>query len=256
MEELERGEAEKQTAMDFWLPAVEAAGLRYPRTSIIEASRVGFKTVCQWYDGFCCEDDQKVEAMALWCKAVDAVTKAAVAMGFPCFIRTAYTSGKHDWDKTCYNDDLAKISTRLARLVEDTLLKDIDLGFFAVREFLPLRSSFHAFWGNMPVAREFRFFAEPDRIRHVQPYWPPGSIRNPSIEGWEPELEALSRLDDATREELSQAALRVVDALGGYWSVDFAQHENGDWYLIDMARGEVSFFWPGAWDGERFVEEG
>jgi len=70
----------------------------------------------------------------------------------------------------------------------------------------------------------------------------------------------LSLLDAATREELSTRATRVGEELfrmngayAGCWSIDFAQDVDGNWWLIDMARGEVSFRCPGRWDGETFI---
>lgn len=239
------------TALDHWLPAVEAAGVPFPQTVVIESSRVDMSIVCSWYDSFCLETDHETR-LEQWKRVVAETRQVASEIGLPCFIRTAHTSGKHDWERTCYNDDLDKIGHRLSMLVEDTLLKDLSLGFFVVREFLPLKAFFHAFWGKMPVAREFRFFAEPGKVYHVQPYWPPYTIKRPSIEDWEEKLAELSRLDDATREELSTMALRVVEKLGHRWSVDFAQHEDGRWFLIDMAHADISFVWPGEWDGERF----
>ena len=43
---------------------------------------------------------------------------------------------------------------------------------------------------------------------------------------------------------LSSARADIVNMLiPGPWSVDFAQHSNGDWYFIDAARAQKSFHW-------------
>jgi len=42
---------------------------------------------------------------------------------------------------------------------------------FMVREFLDLDASFKAF-GGLPIAREWRIFASPEKVICYHPYWP------------------------------------------------------------------------------------
>lgn len=93
----------------------------------------------------------------------------------------------------------------------------------------------------MPVASERRYFINKGQIQCHHPYWILDSIHDPSVDNWR---ELLTELNEETPEEvklLSKYALSVAEILEGYWSVDFALSNKGEWYLIDMAKGEDSF---------------
>ena len=42
-------------------------------------------------------------------------------------------------------------------------------------------------------------------------------------------------------EDIKHQLLEVCKVFDDYWSVDFAKSLDGTWYMIDMARGEVSY---------------
>lgn len=42
-------------------------------------------------------------------------------------------------------------------------------------------------------------------------------------------------------DQLTNKAEQVADEFDGYWSIDFAETTDGDWYAIDMAAGIASW---------------
>ena len=210
-----------------WFPAVEESGVPHPRTEIIPVGD-------EIRD---CLDDAPVPGML-----IEAIIAAGDKFGWPIFLRTGQTSGKHDWKDTCFVAGPDDVITHVYNLVEDCALKDLDIESFVVREFLSLKAEFTAFFGEMPVAREFRLFIKAGELEHIQFYWPAESIEKPSCEDWLPRLQRMAVITDAEKKLIVDRAVDVCRLLGPEsWSVDFAQGNNDEWYLIDMARGEVSF---------------
>lgn len=227
-----RNECEEQTSMRWWYPRILGAGLpvKMPRTVLIDAD---------YGDLLSALDDIRPTSLR---SLVRRIRKAGQVLGWPLFLRTDLTSGKHSWIRTCSCPSWQVVARHVFALVEDTALKDIHLHAFAARELLPLRYEFHAFDG-LPIAREFRFFVKNGLLDHVQPYWPPQVIQTPSRKDWARCLGEMSRIEDDELVHLSKLAELAGGVLGSYWSVDFAQHQDGSWYLIDMARGEISYRW-------------
>lgn len=231
-------ELEKQSSMFYWFPKIATLGngIRVPKTVMIQTD---FSAMLAMIMEGRPEDLPTVE------RTVEDVRVAANLLGWPVFLRTDQLSDKHSWRRTCYCPDLETLSHHMGNLTESSyMLLDMQTQStgFAVREFLRLKSSFTAFEG-MPVAREFRFFVEGDKVIHWQPYWPPDSIREPSATDWR---ELLAEMNEITAPEfavLEAQSVTVGRAIPGQWSVDFAQDVDGKWWLIDMARGEVSFKW-------------
>ena len=165
---------------------------------------------------------------------------------YPFFVRTDFASAKHDWEDTCFIENEKKLPNNIYQIIIENLLADlIGLPFEALvfREYIPLEAGFKAFHGNMPIAKERRYFINNKKIQCHHPYWPKDSIRIPSNENWE---EILNSQNNETTEEielLSKYSLMVAERFEGYWSVDFARGQDRKWYLIDMAEGEHSFHW-------------
>lgn len=90
---------------------------------------------------------------------------------------------------------------------------------------------------------ERRYFIRDGQVTEHYPYWPAMAIteNNPDHVNWQ---ELLAELNDEPKseiEELTKQAQIIASTLPGYWSVDFAQHVDGRWFLIDMALGERSW---------------
>jgi len=118
---------------------------------------------------------------------------------------------------------------------------------FMVREFLDLDAKFTAF-GGLPVAREWRFFVDKCQVFCYHPYWPIAALEDKvkDCEDWKNVLASdfhLMRPGDLW--SLSIMSIHLAEKLGGRWSVDFAMDRTGKWWLIDCARMEDSWHWPG-----------
>jgi ATP-grasp domain-containing protein len=174
-------------------------------------------------------------------------------LGLPAFLRTGHGSGKHHWTKTCFMEHTSGLPQRIRELVEWSHVVNplgLPTNVWAVREMIPTYPLFSmAAWEGFPVTREFRFFVFDGEIVHVQPYWPPAAIEEPLLNGqptpenWREKLGRASHLEEREFEELVELARRASVAVPGYWSVDFLQARDREWWLTDMAFGEESFRW-------------
>ena len=165
---------------------------------------------------------------------------------YPFFIRTDFSSAKHSWENSCFIESKEKLSKNIFEIIIQNILADmIGLPFRALilREYIPLEAGFKAFDGNMPVAKERRYFIKDGLIQCHHPYWPKDSIRTPNNEDWENILEKQNIETKKEIDLLSKYCLLVASIFEGYWSVDFAYGQDKKWYLIDMAEGSHSFHW-------------
>lgn len=221
----------------FWFPKVEAAGLRVPRTVIVQTEA----------DLSLLLDGETPDGFARF--AVD-LEDAAREIGYPCFLRTGHGSGKHEWDRTCNVRHFNDLIPHVAALVEWSHLVDLmglPTNVWAVREMIPTAPLFTcAGYRGFPVTREFRMFVRDGKVEHTQPYWPPDAVANgrPDVDDWADRLERASRATTAEYAGMMWTALAAAEAAGGgYWSVDLLQDDAGEWWLTDMAEGARSFRW-------------
>ncbi|MGB9848917.1 MAG: ATP-grasp domain-containing protein [Moorellaceae bacterium] len=227
-----RGKYEAESRLTRWWPKVEAIDVPKPETIILPFPARDILSVAEPEWG---GDPRKI---------LDAVARAADTLGYPVFLRTDLVSGKHGWKNSCYVATRESLPRCLFGVVEANLLADVVPEALVVRRYIPLVSAFTAFYGDMPVAKERRYFVENGRVLCHHPYWPEDAIRFPGgrePEGWR---ERLAEINEETSEEvelLGGYAARLAAALDGFWSVDFALGRDGVWYFIDAARGEISW---------------
>jgi hypothetical protein len=174
--------------------------------------------------------------------------KACKSVGYPCFLRTGLTSGKHWWEDTCYIQEKNDIHAHITTLVEFSLSADI-LGLphnvWVVRELLPTSPLMHVY-RNMPVVKEFRFFVEDEKIKCFHPYWPHEALmiglKVPDT-NFDKKYNLLCQLSRKEYEDIANLASISGAAIGGSWSVDIMKSKSG-WYVIDMAEAKSSWHWP------------
>ena len=178
---------------------------------------------------------------------VDKVKAVCDRMGYPCFLRTDLASGKHDWKDSCFIDGKSDLRKHIFEVVSFNLCADImglDFKALAVREFIPMDSRFTAFYGDMPVNPERRYFIKDGKVLCHHPYWIEEAIEDskpPSIPNWR---DIAKELNTETEEEiklLTGYAKMVAKQFEGFWSVDFCKAKDGRWILIDMASGDKSW---------------
>lgn len=226
--------------LSYWWPRLQASGVPVPRTLIVE-TEINLLAVL---------DGNVVPGFADF---IEQLQRAAAEMGYPCFLRTGYGSGKHQWPETCYVALSDSMANHVARLVEWSHTVDL-LGLptnvWAVRELLPTSPWFYAF-RNMPICRERRYFFQDGQVVCHHPYWPAeaieASISPAGNYGWRSMLDTLNQ-EPADEVAMLAAMTETVAAAfadtGVGWSLDWLETAQG-WYAIDMAPAEVSWHWPG-----------
>lgn len=227
----------------------------YPKTKDIYPTP---KTILVPYEHSRCvslmekEQDEDASNVTHWNATVSAVGDAAQEIGYPVFIRTDLASAKHSGPPAYKANSAADIVAVFAATVEDSEMKLWTARppqAIMVREFLHLHHMFTAFRG-LPIAREWRFFADSRHVICAHPYWPAGALEgHVATKRWREQLKQISELP-GNYSELCAKAMEAAAACGDdAWSVDFALDRDGKWWLIDMARMEDSWHWPGCPNG-------
>lgn len=231
-----RGKDDKNR-LGYWFPRIEAAGLPVPKTKIIPATDEQCETLCNMLGGAVTETAQLTAL-------IDKIKLAGDELGWPCFLRTDFTSAKHSWKKTCFlpnSDNIRKHVYRIAEFSENADFFGLPYDVWVVREALKTRPLFYAFQGIMPIVREFRFFMRDGKREHVQPYWPPASIDRPDDEKWREKLNTASRPSDEELLHLTALSQKANEAVPGFWSIDWLETVDRGWVLTDMAEGVHSY---------------
>lgn len=234
--------AENRNSMLIWWPKIRDLGIPTPKTEFIPIAR---EEVYGVFDGGPITPSIR--------KSLEQIREAADKFGYPVFVRSDLSSGKHSWKSTCfvqYPDNIESNVINLCGEHELWTLLGLNYKAIAVREFLELDAAFTAFSGDMPINREFRYFIRDGKIvcRHF--YWPEEAFnshpaRMAGTADWKERLLVLSQIGPEESQLLDSYALRVGEVMPEFWSVDFAKGKNGVWYLIDMAVGENSYHWTG-----------
>ena len=224
-----------RNCLSFWFPRIRDAGIPVPKTTIVRTDL----QLSYLLDG---ETPEGFEGF------LDEIGKACDEIGYPLFLRTGHTSGKHRWSDTCFLKNKESIPSHIANLVEFSALADfigLDDSVWCIREFLETNPiGFCPDYGGMPVNREFRFFVDDGKILCRHSYWPLKALNQGGLSGdfpfgW---YEEFCKLPEGS--ELDDIAKKAGIACGGRWSVDILETAKG-WYLTDMAEADRSFHWDG-----------
>ncbi len=254
-----------KTCLSYWFPKIKAAGAPVPKTTIIDFGHEQSRELLKIFD---------VQSPPELVTLTALIRAAADEVGYPCFLRTGQTSGKHGWKDNCFLADPLLIPQHIAGLVEFSEICDfmgLPFNVWVVRELLKTRLLFRAFHGEMPIVREFRVFVQGAEVACLHPYWPEGCFelfrgsdewpegvgRNCHVDEekyplWRVNLEAMNTLDHKEMFELTALAEKCGGACGGDWSVDILQDENGKWWVTDMAEANISYHWPGCVNEKKF----
>lgn len=233
--------------LSYWFPKLLSADLPVPRTEIVRAD-------CQLLDLL----DGKMPAGFLDFR--DKLLTACDKIGWPCFLRTGLTSGKHRWRDTCYLETVDDIESHIAALVEFSAMADfigLPCDVWAVRETLPTMPLFHAF-RDMPICREFRcFVGAAGEVYCIHPYWPREALEEGLRElfkNWPADYNLLCTMYGQEEHMIRRLASAAGKAIGnGWWSVDVLYTEFG-WYVTDCAVAAQSFHWPGCEKAKEMAE--
>jgi len=214
----------------YWFPKIVNLGIPVPRTEIV---KVPYRVLLKFMD--------KPEVLEPYVAEIEMKAKR---IGFPLFLRTDQASGKHGWKDSCYVPNEEELFTHIYNVVEFNFMADVTglpCEALVLREFIELDWKFKAFWGEMPVARERRYFVRDGKVLCHHPYWIEDAIEKPNKENWRELLKELNTETDEEIKLLSTYAKKVSSVMDGYWSIDFAHTRDGRWILIDMALGDRSW---------------
>lgn len=233
--------AEYTTNLLYWYPVLQELQIPTPETKIVLATDQVI--------------EELVRASGDGAPMTEVVTpffttlkKCAEDLGFPCFLRSGYTSAKHDWENTCLINSADDIVKHVLQICLFSLTVGIiDLSTWVVRKMLPVVSCGNVErYGKMPIVKEFRVFAYNGKFICIHPYWPYETLADEfgapvmTQKAW----SVLSDFNRADYEAMVGMAMRVSEALPEHpWSIDFIKTKNG-WYLTDMARESRSYHWP------------
>jgi len=219
--------------MLFWYKKIENLPIPKPKTVLIPID-------WKW--------SEDGEAPRITSDSYEKVKNEAKKFQFPIFIRGSHGSGKHDWVNTCFVKNIDDLKSHINGIIYWSITCDVFGGIpceaIAIREYIPMKNLFTAFYGEMPVNPEIRFFIKDGKVLCWHWYWVEEAINNPSVSNWKEIIEKTKK-DISGNEilKLNNYARKIAEVFkdDGFWSVDFCQSKNGEWILIDMGEGEKSW---------------
>lgn len=218
-----------------WYPKIKDLPIPQPKTEIIILSDDELKSL----------REGKVSP-----SIVNKIKIIGDKLGYPLFIRTDLASNKFEWDRSCFVSSTTDIARNIGVIVEFNLSVDVmqELNFrvLVVREYIPMDSKYTAFYGNMPVCPERRYFLESEGdgtgiVTCHHPYWIEEAVVNPSVPNWKELSKEMNKETEAEVDLLADYCGLLMGVIKGYWSVDFCRAKDGRWILIDMAQGGRSW---------------
>lgn len=231
--------------ISYWLPLIEKIGLPVPRTLLIAMTPDAQRVIWTSEDG----EEPDCEALAEWNAFIARLRSACETLGSPVFLRAGETSAKHSWKDSCFVTDFDTIPSHvftIAKYCEMASALGLPYDVWAVREYLSGESyGVCPIYHDMPLRREYRFFADASGVICRHPYWPQAAIAQGGGPLSGADYAAFARLPEgpelARMDEIAAVAAR---ACGGAWSVDLLDTDRG-WVLTDMALAAQSYHWEG-----------
>lgn len=235
--------------MDNWWPRLEPLDVKTPETVAVEIEEHEIEDASEAEGGFTVSLPEPEDA-------IDAIHEVG---GPPAFFRTDHASAKHEMAEASHvpSDDPKVVSEHAWNVIgrnEIAGMMGLPYETFYVREWLDLCHQYEAFLGT-PIAAEIRGFLLDGDVYDVGFYWSEDAIHSAEADDWREVHEQTRERameDQSLVEDLLYVVAQEFDA--GYWSCDFALTDGGDWYCIDMARGEVSWH-PDGIEQAREVED-
>ncbi len=250
-----------KTCLSYWYPKISPV-VPTPKTIIVEANPYSILIHQEYHELKHSNQLDKLgtkntlssgkaeseHACMEWDRLVAKVMESALTISEcgPWFLRTGQTSGKHEFDRTCYVTDIEQVENHMGALIMFSQCADmfgLEVSKFVVREYLPVKAAFKCKrYGNMPVVRELRVFIDTDRVVYHVPYWPTEALEEgePDILYWQSKLRSVQYFSEDELAAVLDLASRCGYACPGRWSVDILDTERG-WMVTDMAEAEKSY---------------
>ena len=168
-------------------------------------------------------------------------------LGLPMFVRTDQASNKHYMEDSSYIPNLDVVDEHISELLffnEMAGLMGLPYKQLVFREWLDIEHKFKAFKGT-PIGKELRFFIKDNDVQCYHYYWPEKAIKffgdTKKPDNWKELLKSTREETLLASDEPIMMADEIANQFDGYWSVDFAIDTDGNWYMIDMAKGDESW---------------
>lgn len=221
-----------QNCLSYWYPAI-CNHVPTPKTFYVHVSDFGM---------ICPELHDSMDF-----SVIESILKPALErIGYPAFLRTGLTSGKHSWDHCCKLEFSEDIQSRLRALQYDSACKNLPFNTVVVRELLKTKPLFRCTaYSNMPVVRERRYFVQNGEILYDIPYWPEEALElgSPDMKNWRQHMPFLNSKIDGADLLAAKVAIAIQGRLESIpWSVDVLDVD-GKPYVIDMAVACQSYGW-------------
>jgi hypothetical protein len=224
-----------KNCLSHWYPILQRTGVRTPDTLILDLGEDGWN-LAGMLDG-----DDPGEPLN---RLTSFINDCGESLGYPMFLRTGLTSGKHSWEKTCYLTSPQAIQQHVYSLVEFSHLAHImglSHNVWVCRRMIATAPLFRCVgYGNMPVVHERRWFIRDGKLQCSHPYWPKKALSQgrPDRHDW------ILCMDELSVQFGLEAVAKVAGGFDGYWSVDVLKDESGDVWVTDMALGADSYHAP------------
>jgi len=223
-------------SMLIWYPKIKDLPIPQPKTIIVMLNEMELESL--YHEEMPKSVVEKVEAVC---------TTLTFGWKNPCFLRTDLASAKHSWKDSCFVDSPKDLWKHIYEVTSFNLIAGVlglDFKALIIREYIPMDSRFTAFWGDMPVNPERRYFIKNGKVVCHHPYWIEEAIeqsKQPIIPNWRELAKEMNIETKGEIELLTRYALLVAEKFEGFWSIDFCKAKDGRWILIDMATGKKSW---------------
>jgi len=229
---------QNKNSLLYWYKKIKNLDIPQPETRII---LLNFNDIDRFWDTIA---GNYTSMNPLSNSLLEKIYYIANELGYPLFFRTDMSSYKHNWENATLIQNKEHIRGCITQTIEFHMcygLLGLPFNALVFRKYIPLQSTFTAFRGKLPIAKERRYFINKGQIQCHHPYWSIESIDFPNIKDWREKLIELNKETEKEIKHLSDYALKVAKIFDGNWSIDFALSKEGIWYLIDMALGGDSY---------------
>jgi len=254
-------ELSQMCSMLYWWDKIKDLPIPKPKTIIIPIPDEVVDYIFKCYDD---QDEACSKSPESYHEFVKVLKQEARKLGFPLFMRSDQTSCKFFklGDKPLYRIDNEKELGRFWILIAECH-EMTSIGVFEaprpkaiiLREWLDIDCLYelkinNRVWRRLTI--EVRVMVKDGEVEQYFPYWHkevierewqwliPDQIREQEMSKLWKAYEEYVKILENEKETFLNYAKQIAKTLDGYWSVDFARVKS-TWYLIDMARGELSW---------------
>lgn len=244
--------------MSYWLPKVLHCGIKNPKTTIIPLTLSQF----EWF----VSDNYSEEAIAEMGAYLKGIIEEYFDTSKPLFLKTGRFSNKFDFE-SCKLTDAEKVGEKFLEIFYASMVCGAgNNSELVVREFIGSKEEIPTIYNGMALNTEFRAFYDFNQKKclGVFNYWDTETMMNglarnvefaydknaieqalielESFKNYAPVLEKQFEDNKDNVKDLVEKHLVNVAGLEGIWSIDLMLVD-GEYYLIDMAVGEQSYYY-------------